>query len=178
MKLRNTLLSAAAVIALGTAGSAATVVNGGALNAGDTGLATGLTNPGDLISFTYTANEDLRVLDFLSVTSNGFSGGTDLSLVEFGYTSAAAGNVTTSYSSISDNGGSSSAGAELAGFNLSAGDSFTFFFEYDGAGALVTSHQLTFSTAAPVPLPAGGLLLIGGLGAFAVARKRKAAKEA
>ena len=52
MKLRNTLLSAAAVIALGTAGSAATVVNGGALNAGDTGLATGLTNPGDLISFT------------------------------------------------------------------------------------------------------------------------------
>ena len=177
MKLRNTLLSAAAVIALGTAGSAATVVNGGGLNVGDTGLATGVTAVGDMIAFTYTANEDLRVLDFLSVTSNGFSGGTDLALVDFGYTSAAIGDVTTSYSSISDNGGSSSAGAELGGFVLSAGDSFTFFFDYDAAGTNVTSHQLTFSTAA-VPLPAGGLLLIGGLGALGVARKRKAAKKA
>ncbi|MEJ6392496.1 VPLPA-CTERM sorting domain-containing protein [Gymnodinialimonas sp. 2305UL16-5] len=52
---------------------------------------------------------------------------------------------------------------------INVGESFTFAF--DGSGG-VDSIVL-----APVPLPAGGLLLLGGLGGLAIVRRRMAAKS-
>jgi len=63
-------------------------------------------------------------------------------------------------------------------FTITAGTSIFFDFVYGQAYATSTFGlpQINFTVAAtPVPLPAGGLLLIGALGGLAALRRRKAA---
>jgi hypothetical protein len=81
-----------------------------------------------------------------------------------------------------ENGVGGTAGLSL-GFSLSADLKTAYAFFDDGGsapglgGAIDLDYDdLAFSiTATPVPVPAGGLLLISGLGALAVARRRKQA---
>lgn len=60
----------------------------------------------------------------------------------------------------------------LVGF----GSSFGVTASDDGTAFKLTSITVSYDNLAPVPVPAGGLLLVGGLGALAAARRRKASK--
>lgn len=66
----------------------------------------------------------------------------------------------------------------LPGFNPSGGNSALLFLDDGGGGADDNHDDLIVRldyVPAPIPVPAGGLLLIGALGGLAALRRRKAA---
>jgi len=171
MNIRTILLAATAVMALGTAASAVTTIN---VDQNFTGNALFDGTSGNVATFEFTAGEDLIVQNFIGVTGNGQNNG-DLNLLEFGVSGATIADQTSTFTVI-PTGGTAVGFGSLNGFTLAAGDSFTFTFTYADSALESASGQFSFDTLAAVPLPAGGLLLIGGLGALAATRKRKAAK--
>lgn len=167
------MIATAAVLALGsmaTSASALTILSkNGFYSDGVQGLVTG-----NSISFDFQASEDLRVLDFLSVTGNGGNGGNDIAKAQFGYTGATITDVMRHFaaSEITVNGATATGQASLDGFVLSAGDTFSVDFAYDPGGTFTIDMDFSFVTAA-VPVPAAGFLLLGGLGGLAALRRRK-----
>ncbi len=62
----------------------------------------------------------------------------------------------------------------LPDLTLAAGEILTFSYTFTGLSGGDSDYQLGYNTAA-VPVPAAGLLLVGGIGALAAARRRKQA---
>ena len=172
MILKSVLMAGAAVVALASAASAATVINGGSIAAGDNGLGNAILGPNGEANFIYTATTDLRVLDFISVSSVGFNDGTDLAQISFGYVGDPGAYLGT-YDTFVISGATTESNSTIGGFDLRAGQSFTLFFEY-GAGEFETSNQYSFRTTelAAVPVPAAGLLLLTALGGAAALRRK------
>jgi hypothetical protein len=78
--------------------------------------------------------------------------------------------------SIANGTGTGTTGLSLGFAVVDGGKTAYAFFDDGGANRDLDYDDLAFSiTATPVPVPAGGLLLISGLGALAVARRRKQA---
>jgi len=178
MNIKTTLLAAAAVVSMAASASAA-VVGSGALSVGDIGInGTPLATPdlpGTSRTFTFTASEDLRVENFVTVQTTGFSGGADLVFVNYGIDSDGDGDFSANYtgSQITTQGSTSAATAGIPGFDLLAGESFSIFFNYGAGGTNPVSNQFSFTTA-EVPVPAAGLLLLTALGGAAAMRRKKA----
>jgi len=61
-------------------------------------------------------------------------------------------------------------------FTVAADTAGSVFFQDDGAdnvGAVLDYVRITTDAPAPVPVPAAGLLLLGGLGGLGMMRKRR-----
>ncbi|OAN82211.1 hypothetical protein A8B78_08785 [Jannaschia sp. EhC01] len=52
---------------------------------------------------------------------------------------------------------------------------YVVFYDTDPFQGAVYWSDMSYTTASPIPLPAGGLLLVGALGGLAIARRRKQA---
>ncbi|WP_371158429.1 VPLPA-CTERM sorting domain-containing protein [Jannaschia sp. 2305UL9-9] len=176
----KTIALAASVAVAGAAASAATLTSGGALNIGDdASIATNIAPTSSSVGYTFTALEDMRVNDFISVSATGNQSGASIAQLTFGYTGASINDITgaTLDSTIILPGSTTAfGGGTLPGFILRTGESFTF--EFQNGSASTVAATMNFTTAA-VPLPAGGLLLLTALaGAGAVARRKKKAQKA
>ena len=132
-------------------------------------LANGVSqcSSGDWGAEQVTSDDNITESETLDVT---FS--TDVSLVDMSFRDAlhnlATGTLIingTEY--LIENGGLSSASLGMIG----SGRTFTFAY----GGASPTQAYLTASTVAPVPLPAGALLLLGALGGLFGLRRLRAA---
>ena len=159
----KTLMMAAAIaLTAPLAASAATIniVKNGFYSGGEPTLASGSS-----VSFGFEALEDLRVLNFVSITGNGTNSGNDLTKVSYGINGVME---TFTYTGTS---ATAAAAVQLPGFKLLAGDTFTIDFEYAQGGARTVDVDYSFVTA-PVPVPAAGLMLLSGLGGLAIARRR------
>lgn len=167
--LRNAGIALAMLAAPLTA-SAATLTNSGNLNVGDDAVIADIIWLGQTTTYTFTANQDLRVLDFITVAANDSAAGANIPGLLFGLN----GDVTNAFSTITVNGQTANASTTFSGFVLRAGDSFTFTWDNDTNGIGTTNTLVNFVTA-QVPVPAAGLLLLSAFGAAAVARRRKAA---
>ena len=184
------IVSAFAIACAPLVASAATMINVGDFvvenntMAGD-GEVISITSGGDagslgsyIAEYTFTAEKDLRVSDFVTVQTTGI-GADDVLEVEFGYTGATISDVAMFHDpgSVTFNGATFGATSALDGFVLLAGESFTVFFErHPGGGGkdFNVSNQFSFLVSS-VPLPAGGLLLLTALGGLGIARRKKAA---
>ncbi len=153
--------------------SASTLTASGSLAIGDdASIATSIA-PGGTQSFVFTALQDLRIQNFISVSATGQSSGTSISQLTFGYTGPNATSTGNFLSFINVVPGSTTAfgGSEIPGFVLLSGEAFTFAFN-SGSNSTIPA-TLSFTTAA-VPVPAAGLLLLTALiGGGVVARRKK-----
>ena len=156
------LLLSAAMLAVPAMASAVTV------SAGDFNSLTQTLVQGGVVTFTFTAAEDI----ILSFSAAGTGKAIDLGNVSFG---SYHGELT--WDSVTTFGNLSSAVGTLASVTLAAGETYTVNF-YDGITAAVGITLSYFAeavpTPAPVPLPAAGLMLAGAVGTLAMARRRKA----
>jgi hypothetical protein len=170
-KIKGLALAAGAAVAL-SAGSAAAVT---VVDVGDNVLEQQLISPGGTVEFNFQATKALRVQDFIiqAIGSNAGADVLNLEVEVFG-----AGGNSLGVSGFGDNlsvNGSQGAGTIfLQNQNLKGGETFSITVT-DGIQNNI-GLQLVFDAVAPIPLPAGGLLLgsallAGGL----VARRRKAA---
>lgn len=121
---------------------------------------------GTELVYTFTADTDLRVLEVLSAVGTSATGGADVTNATLGLNGDLA-----QFQDLFVSEGSGIGISRFSGFNLAAGESFTFTFNNEG-GADLIGTSLSFSIAA-VPVPAAGLLLIGALGGLGAAARRK-----
>jgi ABC-type glycerol-3-phosphate transport system substrate-binding protein len=180
MLKRFKALVAAAVAATlfsGGAALAATVVTAPTANimAGNIVTSNQLLNPNGNIQFQYTVQGGDLEIQGLQIQAIGSNSGTDVSNLDLTVTGLAS-TVGPFVPNLNVTGPIGSSFVELPDQVLSDGTVFTIFVQ-DGIVNAV-SIQLSFATGdvAPIPLPAGGLLLgsallMGGL----AARRRKAA---
>ena len=156
----------AAIVALAPMAASAVTVN-----AGDKVLEQGIIPAGDgSLTFSFDAGSDFNVNGFL-VGGQGFNMGSDLQLVTF---DGPGGTNYTFTSILTGPSGLSNGERFIPGFfSFDEGDTITFDFSGNGNDDQV-GIQVNFE-ALPVPLPAGGLLLLSALGAGVVASRRKKA---
>jgi hypothetical protein len=168
-------LSAIALLTTGAA-SAATITDGQSLSVGESVVTNAVLTPGDDAVFTYTATEDLRIQSFLAF-AGGSSSGDDLEKLTFGVGSPTESFAASAITTFPPFGLSFAAMMVDGPVVLAAGDTFTFTFDLDSSATAEVGANVAFETAV-IPLPAGGLLLLGALGAGAALRRRKAKADA
>lgn len=179
--VRNTIMAAAAVLALSVFGGvaqAATIT----LNDGDTinpinvadvyifedVLPQGTTGGAGSVSFTFVANASQLPLSLLSATANLKFNGATIS----GLTLSLFDGVNTVFAPLTV-AGSAVFGEFINSFSNPDGLTQTLTLGWTGYDTRRGTIQLSVAVAA-VPLPAGGLLLIGAIGGLAALRRRKA----
>lgn len=129
--------------------------------------ATEILLPADTGEFTFTALERLNVSS-ISLAGTGI-GAANLGAVRFGFTDSKTSSFGVNGTVTSFPGGSSSATAFLPGGTMDAGDVFTIFW----SGGLTSPVGVTASFfTTPVPVPAALPLLVGGLAALALVRRK------
>ena len=176
MDIKTLTAAALTTVVMAGGASAATMVDieADAGYIGGTSVSVGTTE-----EFTFTALEDLRVNDLVTVSGNGTNAGNDLRLVKFGYSGTPVNDVMRYFSEaeITVNGATAEAASTLPGFTMEEGETFTITFSYDmynagtGSGRNV---EMDYSfTTSEIPVPAAGFLLLGGLGGLAAMRRRK-----
>lgn len=178
----------AAVLALqvGTA-DAATTVNVGD-NIGDFGVVNGsisgtpnpgFPNAGNPVSFDYEAGEDLKIMfEGFSLTSNGFTAGADIASLTYRLLKNGSEVLSSGFDPINI-GGNVANSTELFGpLLLGAGDTFSVEV---GSGDVQLQNNVLLSLVfeampAPIPLPAGGVLLLTVMlaGGYAARRRQTA----
>jgi hypothetical protein len=168
-------LAAAAVASVTlTAGSAQAVTT---VSVGDNILEQQILQPGTTSVFDFIALERLKVRDFI-LQATGFNAGQDVQNLIVEVTGALGTSLATltfgGDGSIVVNGNQGAGTLSLVDQALDANDTFSISVT-DGVNQENVGLQLVFdATAAPIPLPAGGVLLgsallIGGV----AARRRK-----
>jgi len=157
-------MGVAAALALAPLSAAAVTINAGQAYTFNDTLAVG----GQVV-FDFQVAEDLNV-DVFSLSASGNNAGVDVGNVEFSYDTVTG----DTFNQVFVFGQSASAVDFVPSFGpWSAGESFAFTFD-DGIKFPV-SVTLSFTTIAPVPLPASGLMLLGAMGGAAALRRRKKA---
>lgn len=177
------MTTSAALFALGTAASAATLSG----NANNTDFELGLgdfftgsanISAGENITYNFDVLDTLVIRNF-AVAGTGFDSGADLMNVRFGYGLTGETDVaTTPYSQIFEFGTVASAIGSIDGQTFSEGDSFFFTFANNGDGTDANQDLVGTTVSfdvAPIPVPAAGFLLLGALGAGALVGRRKKA---
>ena len=156
----------AAIVALAPVAASAVTVS-----AGDKILEQGKIAAGNgSLLIEFEAATDFNVNGFL-VGGQGFNMGSDLMLASF---DGPDGMTYTFTSIVSNDDGLSNGERFIPGFyQFKAGDTMEFDFSGNGNVDQI-GVQVNFE-ANPVPLPAGGLLLLSALGAGVVASRRKKA---
>jgi hypothetical protein len=178
MTFRSLVLAGALVIASATAGSAATY-HLGDVTGGASTTKTLKVQTVDFLTFTLDAPSDFRVSAVeISVTSTKGSNFSEM----IGLFSNSRLIATAS----AVRGGGNTATLSFSGLNTLADGTYTLgvagwkaYFTQDIADARSTaffrngSYTVTISpTISPVPLPAGGLLMLTGLGGLVLARRK------
>lgn len=182
--IRTKLLmtTSAALFALATAASAASLSGDAAntnfdLRLGDNFTGSANLFGGEEIAYTFNVLEGLTIENF-AVSGTDSDGGSNLMNIRFGYGLSGETDVATnSYSQIFEFGSVAAAIGSITGQSFAAGDNFFFSFANNGFGT-DSDRDLAGTTVsfAAVPVPAAGFLLLGALGAGAfVSRRKKAA---
>jgi len=163
-KLAAPLGAVMALVLAPLSASAVTITAGNAYTFNDT------IAPGGQVVFDFEVGDDLDV-DVFALSASGNNGGDDVANVTFAYSTVTG----DTFSQVFVFGSSAAAVDSVPSFGpWSAGDSFSFTFD-DGID-LPVSLTLSFTTIAPVPVPASGLMLLGAVaGAAALRRRKKAA---
>lgn len=129
--------------------------------------ATEILLPADTAEFVFTALESL-VVSSISLSGSGV-GASNLSMVRFGFTDSRTSSFGTDGTVTAFPGGTASATAFLPGGILNAGEKFTVYW----SGGLTSPVGVTasfFTTA--IPVPAALPLMVGGLAALAMVRRK------
>lgn len=173
----KTLAAAALALVVSSGAALAVVVGPKDVSNGDSVADVGILIPGDTVSFQYNAVDTFRVPDF-SLTANGFSFGADISNLTIDLFRGGTLQQTLAFSPVNIGNPVSNATEIFGNLVLTSGDSFRVnVFETSGPNSLPVLLTLTFA-AVPVPLPAGGLLLLTALAGGGMAMRRRRAQLA
>ncbi|WP_425041201.1 VPLPA-CTERM sorting domain-containing protein [Primorskyibacter sp. S187A] len=181
--MKYSAILATAILALGTAASASTL-------SGDS-VTREVTNNGSIIvpvtSFTVGAGVDFTDAN-INIDMNAGAMGDQLEITvapgNYGGMYSTSGTTVLTFGDLDFTDGSSLIGFDVIDdgpldFVASIVDGSTLALTFDEApitgGTFALGTYVTDIVTAPVPLPAGGLLLLTGLGAFAVSRRKSAA---
>ncbi len=148
--LSTLAVAATAALTMGTAASALVVIN-----PGDVGGVTATLSPGATVTFEFESNAPQI---WFSTSGTGLTA--DLADVTYTIT----GSGVTTWDEVHP-GSPGAATGSLPSWSGAGPFTVTFF---DGIN---TDVQVTLSYAAPIPLPAAGFLLAGGLGLLGLRRK-------